>query len=63
MCGNQWNQSRYMYDQIKEIEIYKWIESEKAGYDLGSKAVREWIEKYAKEFREKAIQEKKYIEN
>jgi hypothetical protein len=30
-------------DSIDEIARYKWIESERAGYDLGDKAVREWI--------------------
>jgi len=39
--------------QIEEIQKYKWIESEKAGYDIGElKAAVDWIVKYAKEFRE-----------
>ncbi|MEA2034152.1 MAG: hypothetical protein U9N40_01455 [Euryarchaeota archaeon] len=33
--------------QIDEIMKYKWIESEKAGCDLGREAVRDWIERYA----------------
>lgn len=37
--------------QINEILKHKWIESEKAGMDLGNKAVNEWIEKYAADFR------------
>jgi hypothetical protein len=44
--------------QIKEILKHKWIESEKAGIDLGDQAVIEWIEKYAADFRthwEKAL--------
>ena len=29
---------------IEEIERYKWIESEKAGYDIGTeKATRDWL--------------------
>lgn len=36
-----------------EIEVYKWIESEKAGKDLGNAAVSDWIRKYAALFREK----------
>ena len=34
------------------MEKYKWIESEKAGKDLGEFAINEWISKYAKLFRE-----------
>lgn len=42
-----------MSKQIEEMNIYKWIESEKAGYDLGTQALIDWINKYAKIFREK----------
>ena len=29
---------------IEEIERYKWLESEKAGYDIGmNKATRDWL--------------------
>ena len=42
-----------MKDQIKLIEIYKWIESEKCGHDLGDKCIFEWIKNNAKEYREK----------
>ena len=29
---------------IEEIERYKWLESEKAGYDIGmNKAARDWL--------------------
>ena len=44
---------QYMADQIKEIELYKWLESEKANRDLGEEAVKDWIEKHAAEFRER----------
>lgn len=30
-------------DCDKEAERYKWIESEKAGYDLGESAIRRWV--------------------
>jgi len=33
-----------------EIERHKWIESEKAGRDLGFEAVIDWILKYADRF-------------
>lgn len=42
----------FLASQVHEIEIYKWLESEKAGHDLGEAAVKEWIAKYAKQFRE-----------
>ena len=29
-----------------EMERYKWIESEKAGYDLGEPAIRRWIKEH-----------------
>jgi hypothetical protein len=33
--------------QQEEIEKYKWIESEKAGHDIGlERATREWLQKY-----------------
>jgi hypothetical protein len=44
---------QYMADQIKEIELYKWLESEKANRDLGEEAIKDWIEKHAAEFRER----------
>ena len=34
-------------DVRKEIDRYKWIESEKAGYDIGfEKASRDWLNRY-----------------
>jgi hypothetical protein len=38
--------------ELEEILKHKWIESEKAGYDLGDQAVWDWVRKYAQEFRE-----------
>ena len=37
--------------ELEEILKHKWIESEKAGYDLGDEAVWDWIRKYAPQFR------------
>lgn len=45
------NFKNFMKAQILEIEKYKWIESEKAGHDLGQIACIEWIKKYAVMFR------------
>ena len=38
--------------QLREIERHKWIESEKAGRDLGEDAVFDWIRQHAVSFRE-----------
>ncbi len=40
----------YLKLQSLEIERHKWIESEKAGKDLGMDAVIDWILKYADVF-------------
>lgn len=45
-------QKQFMADQVKEIEKHKWIASEHAGRDLGTSACVDWINKYAKLFRE-----------
>jgi hypothetical protein len=45
-------QKQFMEDQVKEIEKYKWIVSERAGRDLGREACMDWIAKHAKLFRE-----------
>jgi len=42
---------RDLREQIKEIEKYKWIESEKAGRDLGDQAIIEWVQKHAAQWR------------
>lgn len=42
----------YMQDQIEEINKYKWIRGEEIGHDPGTSAIKEWISKYAKVFRE-----------
>ena len=38
--------------QMKEIDIYKWVESEKAGKDLGNICVCQWIKENGARFRE-----------
>lgn len=42
----------FLKDECAEIERYKWIKSQKAKKDLGNNCCLEWIEKYAKEYRE-----------
>lgn len=50
----QWREARqraYLAEQRAEIERHKWIESEKAGRDLGREAVLDWITKNAEAWR------------
>ena len=42
---------RDLAEQAKEIMKYKWIESEKAGTDLGEMAALDWVRKHAGEWR------------
>lgn len=39
-------------EQARQIEIHKWIASERAGKDLSDTAILEWGKKYASSFRE-----------
>lgn len=43
--------SEYTAAQLEEIRKHKWIESEKAGHDLGQECCLEWIKLYAAKFR------------
>ena len=52
----------YMKAQADEIRKHKWIESEKAGLDLGEQACLEWVRKYARNFRESFSQKDIEIE-
>lgn len=47
MCGAGMDVKEYLEIQGREIERHKWIESEKAGRDLGMDAAIDWILKYA----------------
>jgi hypothetical protein len=45
-CADAQTQSS-VYDECeREIERYKWIESEKAGRDLGEDAMRRWVKEH-----------------
>ena len=47
---DEWQRIKFRCDnlmQIREIERHKWIESEKAGHDMGNVAALDWTEKYA----------------
>ena len=41
----------------KEIDKHKWIESEKAGHDIGfEKAAEDWINRYAEDWESQSSQ-------
>lgn len=51
MTTRYFDLERQVQDVINEIEVYKWLESEKRGYDIGlQQACREWIEKHYNEW-------------
>ena len=53
--SHRWRQQRLREDiaqQITEMRKHRWIESEKAGTDLGSQVEIEWIRKFAAQWRQ-----------
>jgi hypothetical protein len=50
------HQKNYLEEAKQKILEHKYLESEKAGHDLGQAAVKDWIEKYAK------IHRREYVE-
>ena len=57
---SKWDQVQYLQDQCDEIQKHKWIESEKAGQDLGPQAARDWVAKHAADFRDFAMASGRY---
>ncbi len=52
--ATEWRRERLreeMAQQRQEILRHKWIESEKAGRDLGNDAVRDWLSRFAASWR------------
>ncbi len=47
MVGVEMDLNEYLELQTNEIERHKWIESERAGKDLGMEAAIDWILRYA----------------
>lgn len=42
----------YAEAQCEEMRKHRWIESEKAGRDLGESVYLDWVKKHAKNFRD-----------
>lgn len=48
-------------DVIEEINRHKWIESEKAGYDIGfEKATQDWLKRFSQEWIKKHLGKESY---
>lgn len=43
---------RICLNQIEEAKKHKWILGQKLGYDPGDKAIEDWVNNYAKAYRE-----------
>ena len=51
----------YNEAQVREIEIYKWCESQKKGYDIGSRqAAFEWIAKFSGAYHEYYLKSRRH---
>ena len=45
--GGPFYQQKSVYrDCVEEADRYKWIQSERAGYDLGEAAIRQWVKEH-----------------
>lgn len=51
------SQKKFLELEIEEMKKYKWILSEKFGYDVGENCCLEWVEKYSEDFRNKIEKE------
>jgi NAD-dependent dihydropyrimidine dehydrogenase PreA subunit len=40
------------YEEFHQMDVHKWLVSEKAGHDVGQEAYFDWIKKYAALFRQ-----------
>ena len=47
--------TKFLEAQKKAIELYKWVQSEKAGHDLGREAVLDWCKYEARAFRKNYV--------
>ena len=44
-------EKEFKKEVVEEVQKYKWIESEKLGYDIGfERAAKEWMEKHGELF-------------
>lgn len=43
---------KYLENQLHDMLVFKWIESQKAGRDLGEESIRDWIKQYAQKYRD-----------
>lgn len=61
---NKWElRYKFLCDQVEEMKRHAWIESEKAGHDVGKEAMRDWVNKYADTYREEWQKKNGKLEN
>lgn len=59
MPENKFDLREYLKAELKEIEIFKWIKSEKEKHDIGQiRAIEEWHDLYGLSFQEYWKEEK-----
>jgi hypothetical protein len=57
------NTKNLIEKQLAEMSKHKWIESEKAGYDLGEEAMLDWVENYSQKGQQKSKKKSKRSES
>jgi hypothetical protein len=45
------DQKKICQNQVEEMKRHRWIESQKAGRDVGREAFEDWIKKHAEKYR------------
>ena len=59
--GIDWSKSnlyKFLQDEKEEIQKHKWLEWEKAGYDIGQdSAVLSWVKHHRRKWMEKEVSE------
>lgn len=52
LCSEKIKNHLINEEQKRQIDIHKWLTSEKCGFDRGNEAIREWVHRYSQLFRE-----------
>lgn len=52
------NRSELIQRELEEMQRHKWIESEKAGHDVGEGACCEWAETHAKKLLDELVRKR-----
>ncbi len=58
MSENRMGFKEFLSAEIEEIKRHRWIESEKAGRDLGEVAAIDWVQRYSAAFRQEWLSQR-----